>query len=252
MVGVLLGALFFVRFAVAGPPDWALHDTAHLHGNKLRVVCSGIGPSAGHARQEAIDSCKTSAAQHLNRNISVKTLSITSERQSAFQQEVSYNTQISGLVCVPKREEIEENDDYVRLWIECEFDLSRAQTMSRDMGSSETSGKNTGSSGSADLVLNRAELESIEQMPKGELSNDKVPERRVLSIAVIPMCADLIVSGDAPARHIRCDRNPISITIGRGDRSILVRADGYVSKSILLARSKDLRGYAKVVLAASR
>jgi hypothetical protein len=107
--------------AVAGAPFWAQHDSQRLDGKIFRIVCSGTGPSIGFARQNALDSCKVSAAQQLATDVVVKSVSVTSETQAAFQQEVVNESQVTGLSCTPKREETEETDAEVKLWLLCEF-----------------------------------------------------------------------------------------------------------------------------------
>ncbi|MGZ3696616.1 MAG: hypothetical protein ACXWPM_10925 [Bdellovibrionota bacterium] len=205
----------------AGAPSWAMHDTQRLEGSVYRVVCSGLGPSIGFARQDAIDSCKASAAQHLSSDISVKSLSVTSERQSAYQQEVVNHAEVSGLVCIPRREEIQEGESQVRLWVLCEFDLSHAQA----------------------AAVRRAP--SQDPVRFGSYETD---QKRVLTLAVIPRCTDLIIRGGGPARLVRCDQNPVSVFLDPQDQEVLVRANGYFPKTLPLAANTEARSYEKVIL----
>jgi hypothetical protein len=211
---LLLGLL--VASAQAAPPSWARHDTERLEGNLYRAVCSGIGPSIGFARQDAIDSCKVSAAQHLSSDVSVRSLSVTSEIQGAYQQEVTNHATVSGLVCIPRREEIQETDSQVRLWVLCEFDLSQA----------------------------RPEPETIS--PSRPLY--AVDARRVLTVATVPRCGDLIVRGGGPGRIVRCDRNPVSLFLQPTDQEVVVRAEGYFPKALRVDPGGEARRYEKVVL----
>lgn len=230
----------------AGAPSWALRDTERLEGHLFSAVCAGSGPGVGHARQEAIDSCKVSAAQHLLTEVDVRSMSIASEGQAAYRQEVVSRSRVSGLVCVPRREEIQEDGDRVKLWVLCEFDLSRARAVS--VGAMETQ-ENAPEPGRPDWISNRKALEGVESVRnRSTPENSPGARERVLTIAVIPMCTDVVVQGEMPARVVRCTRNPVSIAIDPADRQLLVRADGYFPKTILLAPSKDSRGYAKVVL----
>lgn len=221
--------------ALAGPPSWALRDTQRLEGKLYRAVCSGTGPSIGFARQDAIDSCKVSAAQHLPTEITVKSMSVTSERDGAYAQEVRNRARVSGLVCAPRREAIEERETGVRVWILCEFDLSRAHAARERLPARDEEEE-------GEWIRNREELETT------ELARYVTDRRKVLTLAVIPRCTDLIVRGGSPARVIRCDRNPISILVEPDDREVLVRSDGRFPKTVLLGPSKESRGYAKVIL----
>jgi hypothetical protein len=246
---LLLAALLSTQIAIASTPQWALKDTAQLNGKVLRVACTGMGPGVAQARQEAIDSCKMSAAQYLISDVRMKSLTVSTERDTAYQQEVQNQAQVSGLVCEPKHEQIEETEDRVKLWVLCDFDLSRAR-MSRNLTpESTTLEKSAANARGEDWVKNRADIETVEAARgKSQSAEDVVERTRVLTVAVVPQCRDVVVTGSAPARLLRCDRNPISILIEPGDQKVLIRADGHFPKSILLGSGGELRAYAKVML----
>jgi hypothetical protein len=204
--------------ARASPPSWAVTDSERVVGHFYRAACSGEGPSVGLARQEAIDSCRVSAAQYLPSEIAVKSVSVTSESDEAYHQEVSHRASISGLVCDPKHEKIEETDAKVKVWVLCEFDLSRARAVPKSL---------------EELLAARPKAGSA--------------DRRVLTLAVVPLCSSLIVSGRSPARIVRCDRNPVSLLLEPGDSEVLVRAKGRIPKTLLIP-PKEGREYARVVL----
>lgn len=221
--GALALLLLFPIEAVAAPPAWAVRNTQRIQGNFYHVVCSGIGPSISLARQDAIDGCKSSAAQQLEAEVLVKSMSVISEREGAYQQEVSHSSRVTGLVCVPRREEIEETEARVRLWVLCEFDLSKARAI-RELS---------------------AEGGPADSRWAGQGRTDS---SQVLTLAVVPRCTDLLIRGRGPARVIRCDRNPISIVLGPSDREVLVRSTGRMPKSIPLKTARGAREYTKVVL----
>jgi hypothetical protein len=239
LVLLLLAPVLSVS-AAANAPAWALHDTEHLTGNIYAAVCSGSGPSIGFARQEAIDSCRTSAALHLPSEITIKSMSVTSETQGAFQQEVRNHARVSGLVCAPKREEIEETETGVRLWILCQFDLSRAR-----IGGKNQPGTNDNDPESDDPSVWVRERAGRDLAQTGAYWVDK---RKVMTFATIPMCTDLIVRGAAPARVIRCNQNPISIILEPSDREVIVRASGYFARSVSFGSGRISSSYEKVVL----
>jgi hypothetical protein len=214
--------------ARTGAPAWALRDTQRLDGRIFSVVCSGSGPSIGLARQEALDSCKASAVQQLATEITVKSMSVTSESQAAYQQEVVNLSQVSGLSCVPRREEAGESEAEVRLWLLCEFDLSKARVVARARADD-----GWGESG------------FLARRKPGSVISD---ERKVLTLAVVPACSDLIVRGGGPAKRSPCTRNPVSVVLDPEDRELIVRARGYLPKTIFLGPERAARGYAQVVL----
>jgi hypothetical protein len=243
MILFVVAALLHAGVAYGGAPLWALHESAQLKGRLLRVACSGVGPSVAQARQEAIDGCKLSAVQYLMSDVRTKSLSISTERDVAYQQEVLNQSQVSGLACVPKHEQIVESEDRVKLWVLCEFDLSRAHARRAPMPE-PLERKETG-----DWVRNRADVERIDPVGgKTRTYGDLSDEKRILTVAVVPRCRDVIVYGEQPARVLPCVRNPVSILIEPGDQQVLLRADGHIPKSILLGSGGELHAYAKVVL----
>jgi hypothetical protein len=233
----LLFVPLFQAGARVGAPAWALKDTQRLDGKSFRVVCSGTGPSIGFARQDALDSCKVSAAQQLTTEITVKSMSVTSESQAAYQQEVLNLSQVSGLSCTPRREEIEEGDAEVRLWLLCEFDLAKAHVV-RSRG-----GDRRPDSDFLSAEWGGGRARSSEP---GALLSD---ERKVLTLVVVPRCGNIIVRGRGPARSAPCAQNPVSVILEPGDRELILRADGYLPKTIFLGPDRAARGYAQVLLA---
>jgi hypothetical protein len=210
--------------AVAGAPFWAQHDSQRLDGKIFRIVCSGTGPSIGFARQNALDSCKVSAAQQLATDVVVKSVSVTSETQAAFQQEVVNESQVTGLSCTPKREETEETDAEVKLWLLCEFDLSKARIV-------------------AARPVDR-HPDSASQLA-GILSD----ERTVLTLAVVPGCTDVIIRGGSPARVVSCGGlNPVSVVLRPDDRELTLRAKDYLPKTLFLGPERAARDYVQVYL----
>jgi len=235
----ILAVLFFLQplpWAKASAPSWTLKDTQRLDGSILRLVCSGSGPSLGYARQNALDSCKVSAAQQLMTEVTVKSMTVTSESQAAFQQEVTNESQVSGLSCIPRHEEAEEGDAEIRLWLLCEFDLSKARIVhSLSHAYARDNDRRPNS-------IIRTDLESPQ---KARWVDD---ERKVLTLAVVPRCNDLIVRGGGPARTLPCGQNPISVVLNSGDREIILRASDYLPKTIYLGPQRPERGYAQVFL----
>jgi hypothetical protein len=163
-----------------------------------------------------------SAAQQLTTDLTVKSMSVTSETQAVFQQEVVNQSQVTGLTCTPRREEAEEVDAEVRLWLLCEFDLSKARVVPSRIGGDE-----------------RRPDSSPSPLSDG---------RKVLTLAVIPGCSDLIVRGAGPARAAPCGGNPVSVVLNPDDREIILRAKDHLPKTIYLGPVRAERGYAQILL----
>jgi hypothetical protein len=202
--------------ASASTPSWAVNDTERLEGTRYRAVCSGDGPSIGLARRQAIDDCKVSAAEHLPGEITVKSLSVLSEQDGAYHQEVTRRSRVTGLSCNPLREHVEETDARVKVWILCLFDLSRAHA--------------------------RIQWPVLAKRRGGRAG--------VLTLAVLPDCTSVIVRGSGPARVVRCDRNPVSVLVEPGDNELLVRGEGSLPKWVAVPPELGIKGreYARVVL----
>jgi hypothetical protein len=213
--------------ALAAPPEWALRDTQRLEGRRLTVVCSGSGPSIGLARQSALESCDLSAAQQLGEDLTVKSMSVASEREVAFQQEVLNRSRVTGLLCVPRREEASEVGAEVRLWLMCEFDLSKAKVLH---------------------APEQAVEPSTAWARPGTEPRHVTDRQSILTLAVVPACTDMIIRGQGPARSAPCGRNPVSVVLNPDDREIILRADGRLPKSIYLGPERAARGYAQVYL----
>src|SRR5688572_11478500 len=98
-------------------PPWAKENTQVLNGKVYTVVCSGEGPSADIARGEALNSCRSLAARQLHSDLKVKVLSLETEKDIAFHQEISSEGQYSGLLCNPQNESIEEENGHITAWL---------------------------------------------------------------------------------------------------------------------------------------
>lgn len=213
-------------------PKWASFNSPREEQGLLKVICSGSGPSAGLARKEALNDCWASAAQVLSSEISVKSLSATSERQAIYQQEVVNLSHIQGLNCTPKKEALEQVGDQLTVWLLCEFDVKKAKAIHE-----------------ADAHV--SDFSIAEELP---IANDPLhhsadsDSRVVVNLATVPKCQDVIVLGRGPARTLPCHRNPMPILIAPEDSEIVVRAQDHFPKSVFLGPRREVRGYVQVVL----
>lgn len=224
---LLFAFCLFGSGSVQAMPRWASLDGQRM-GKKgiLKIVCSGTGPSVGLARKDALNDCWTSAAHELSSDISVKSLSASSERQVLYQQEVLNRSRVGGLACTVRRETVEQTGDQLTVWLLCEFDLSKAKAIPA----------------SEDGLA--SDFAVPVELPIAADSRNRV----VVTLATVPRCEDVTILGKAPARVLPCDRNPMPVLIDPEDNEILVRARDHYPKSVFLGPHREARGYVQVVL----
>lgn len=216
-------------------PDWTSSNTQSQNGKMFHVVCSGVGPSLDLARRDVLEKCRMTAASQLTTTIQAKTVTIESEKEVAFHREVSDDNEYTGLICKPGREHIEESSDQTLVWLECTFNLGEAKVKDN----SDSDMKNDISKNKS-WISNKSEVTKI----KTPTQNDKIgryltSDRKLIILSVIPQCSDMLIRGDAPARIIKCDSDPMTLAIEPGDKEIIVRAEKYISKTIQLSPARE-------------
>lgn len=225
-------------------PKWAKEKTQERIGHTYRVVCMGEGPSIDLARNEAISSCRFSALGQMNTESEIKTLSVETEKEVFLHQEVSQQIQYRGLDCIPQEEQIEDNESYFKVWVKCQFDLSKALI---SKPSQETT-KNTADGSEDQLVLNKTELASLEarntEMKVGKYT---VGARKTISIASAPPCLELIIKGNI-SRVITCTQNPMLVVLSPEEFEITVRAKSSRPKTIILNKKSKESEMVQVLL----
>ncbi len=182
-----------------GAPSWFTENGQRFSGSFYEVSCRGSGPSAYHARQEALDQCRLTAASAIQSKIGVSSVSIQTERDVALHEQVSQRQEYSGLVCDPIREAIEETETQSNAWITCRFDLGKVTV-------AEESAKSSG--------------------PAVALSN-----KRRVTIATVPACESILIEGSSP-RIIRCNTNPQTFLLKPGDTKLIIRAIKHLPKEL--------------------
>lgn len=186
---VYLIAFFLIPQLAFAIPDWAKTSSQNRKGNIYQAVCSGTGPSIALARQEATESCQQSAGQQLITNIEVKSLSIETEKDVLYQQEIRGKTRYIRLICKSKKEEIEELYQQYKIWLLCEFDLTKARAV--PLSYYEKRDKQQ-----PGQIQNKDSLESLNSIPStvqpGKYMSSK---NRIITIATIPQCNEMIITG---------------------------------------------------------
>jgi hypothetical protein len=226
-----------------GIPQWAQQDSQRRSGNTYGVICSGDGPSIDLARSAATESCHSSATQQLKTNITVKALSVETERDVAFHQEVSQETQFyEGLSCLPEKEAVETQGNSFRVWLMCRYNLEKVKIVTKP---SEANAEPR----SGSMIENKGELTKVNESGRAIATGRYLKDKnRTLTIASIPPCSELIVRGNKPAKVVQCVANPMPVIIGPDESEIVVRARGYLSKTISLSNRKDVDDDVQVVL----
>lgn len=216
--------------AQAKVPEWAKKNAHSVNGRILKTVCSGTGPSIDIARKEALESCRLTARQQLTTNIKVRSLTIQTEKSSGFHEEISENTQYTGLNCNPEKDEVIEREGSYQVWMKCRFNLSQVKVVPATTEEIRSNPKPQND----ETVSNGSTLKELRTRPQS-VGTEKIvrDDRRNLSIASIPRCESLMIRGQKP-RVIDCKNNPVTVVLDGGDDEIIVRAEGYEPKRILL------------------
>jgi hypothetical protein len=201
--------------SIADIPAWAKKDTIKKNGSILMSICQGTGPSQTLARKDAINNCLVSARQFLNSEINIKTLSTETEKSVGFHQEIEESGLIKKLVCTPKRDETIEKDSQFQVWIECQFDLRAVvHTSTNEVSESRN-------------PVERDNLTTVKASPIVKTDSDNFE----VTLMVVPKCDSVLIRGKK-LRSINCDSNPLKIVADNLDTQIIVRANGFQSKTI--------------------
>jgi hypothetical protein len=163
----------------------------------------------------------------LSKDTKVKSLSVETQSDISYHQEVTEQILVRNLICIPEQEEIEDRDGFFQIWILCRFNLNQVEIVSDSSIEREPK------------KVSNEHLSAIASRNFKE--NDPLAiskSTKVINILSIPQCTDLLISGARP-RSIKCENSPIQVPIVHGDVSIKVRAPGRIPKTINInARSK--------------
>lgn len=222
--------LLLMPGGAAAAPAWAKSQTQVLSGNLYKVVCSGTGPALDLGRARAVESCRASAVSMLRTSGRFRLLVVETESDIAMHQTVELDIDFSGLNCRPLEESIEETEGQVKVWMRCEFDLSKAAVETPK--ASDQTDHNTGRDrqGHAAQAIDSLELSSKSKPMSAKPTDQKSSTRRII-IGSVPPCSELVVRGER-SRVVRCTVNPQPMTVYAGDQDIVVRATGYLPKTI--------------------
>lgn len=198
---------YLIFFLISTPafaaPAW-IGKIPTQEGYTLEVVCHGSGPDDSTAFASAMNECRNIAAQTLLQNFHVKDLTIQTERDSAYHNEVAQELTVDGLKCAVKQMYTDGSDK----WVLCRFDTSKAKVTAP--------------------VTN----ETPETLYNSEDT--------YVVLVVAPDCDSILVVGK-PARIIRCTKSPVTVTLRPGDEELIVRNKGYAPKHIKASQWQSKR-----------
>jgi hypothetical protein len=208
---IALVQLMVVQPALSGEPSWS-KDMPRLVNKLFQVSCHGLGPDKAIAYQQAQDQCRSIAANHLGGTFKVKTMSMESEEDAGFHQEVIAKNDVHGLFCDVKNSQEEEIDGSYHVYLRCSFDTSLVK-----------------------IVPKIQKQEFAAKLPV------KSPKRNLI-VSSVPHCNSIVVAGDT-MKMVRCTGNPQVVTVDGSTSHLVVRAKGYQPKEVEIEDQETLEVY---------
>lgn len=230
LAAAMLGALC-APMALGQVPQWARSEGIKWFGKNLEIVCQGTGPSVDIARREALGGCRASASSQINSDVHVKSLSIETEKDVGYHQQVTSDAVVRDLRCNPINEDIQERDGSFTVWTKCRFDTALTKVENNIAGAPPKAPSD-------------AEDTTTKLSSKGDVDVGKIIEGEEIEIylSTVPSCSSILFNG--PRSRIKnCDSNPIRLLLRPDDQSVVIRAKGHVPKtlqsSVLLKKKSE-------------
>ncbi len=242
VIGSIIQFLLLITIAIYAwaDSDWTITNTQIRKGNKLQVVCIGTAPSGAIdlARSEAMQSCRNTAISHLQTNLTVKTLTIETERDVSLHSETIQNSSYTGLDCKQDKEKIQEDKDggIVTVYLRCNFDLAKTKVM-------PTSDRNEKDNhASSSLVKSKDSVSTIPVSKTKELKTRlEQSDRRHLIVQTIPSCDEILIRSDR-ARIVKCEP-PTTLLLYSEDTELIIRLRGHKPKHLRLNKLRTPANY---------
>lgn len=124
-IHVVLSLLMGIGQPALGRPSWTQTDSFIRIGDTLRLICNGTAPSLDLARKAAEDSCISTAIRQVRDQITLRSTTISTEKDVALHEEISEQTTVRNLKCYPEKEANENRGDTVEVWLLCRFQLDK-------------------------------------------------------------------------------------------------------------------------------
>lgn len=212
-------ALFFLvlisQGAIAEQPQWINNSVKLIEGG-VELACVGNGPDLSTARKIALNDCRMEATEYLSKNFVANSLIIESMQSASYHSAISSSASYKNMHCNPKGEYFTESDNSTKVYILCQFNLSKVEVKESP-------------------IPKIVELDTVEDRgiasTKPNITSDFA---KSISIATIPSCNDILVTGSVP-RKIDCSQNPTVFVVKKSDNELLVRRDGYKPKKVLVS-----------------
>ena len=195
------------------------------------------------ARRDATESCLSTARRQLTTNQKIKAITVETESSVGYHEEVSEDVSVSGLTCVPKREAYENTATSFRVWLLCDYDIKKAKVIERTNPPDEQ----WPSANNADIE-NRIALKKLNT--DGQLKKNPrsiVSSQQNIVIVSVPPCESIIIRGTKP-RTLACKTNPVTLLIYSDDEEAIVRAPGYLPKTIKFKSGGQINEPVQVLL----
>lgn len=236
-------ASFFIFISQAqSEPEWVRGiNTQKLDGKKLTILCVGDGPSQDLARQSATSSCLSTARRQMITKQKIKSLTVETESSVGYHEEVSEDITVSGLICKPKREAFENDESSFHIWLLCEFNFENAKIIDA-IAPDKTQIKQTDSD-----TVNRNELIQLNVTAGVRKNHDSISTEQNIIVVSVPPCESIIIRGKKPRTHV-CKNNPTTLRIYNDDEEAIVRANGYLPKTIKLKTGGRINGPIQIFL----
>lgn len=223
LLPVALG--FFASQADAScvAPPWWTADPVVRNGRTLTVQCLGEGATLELSEMEARDRCDARAILEFRSVVATKEVVVTTDYDSASHRETEDKTCVIGVVCKDPKIISCESDGVSKTWRRCVFDSSSL----KEGTAKECGTASTGSNEGATSLRRRQTVPGAGKQESGTAY--------IATVSVTPKCTDIVVTG-SNGRRVTCTGNPMRVPIQPGDEELIIRAQGYLPKTVSVER----------------
>lgn len=215
-------------------PKWAKKNTEKRVGKIYYAVGNGKGPSLEIAKNEAINSCRSVVANRLNSHLNMRSLTVETQKDVSFHQELSSNYEVVGLECETVKDELIDINGTFEVWIKCKCEASNAKVTLKDEDRTGRNKKAPVRSGNrSSKIYRNSTLEESSVENYSDQGDTNIDLDKEVSILTIPKCDDIVIVGQQ-SRNYECNANPMFILIKPSDIKVLLRAKGYKSEEVIL------------------
>lgn len=236
-------------------PNWAQKNTLQIDGSRLSIVCSGRGPSVDLARAYAIRNCRISASDTIQDRYAVQGLTIESDKDVGFHQEVESKGSFKGLSCQPVKDEVRGvGNGLYEVWLKCNFDLGKIQRVTTD--EEDDGGEMAGTThertpSDAFNSIQREQLvgqRAVAITTAKPIHDGEIDFIKVLDIVSIPPCNKILIRGEKP-RSMNCSAEGItSLTVTSSDKELIIQSPGFLSKTFKIPPGMNRHETIQVIL----